>query len=352
MITATSTYATAEHRWRAVVDRDDDADGRFVYAVQTTGVFCRPSCSSRAPLRRNVAFYASNADAERAGFRACLRCHPTGEDPKRQRAAIIVAACRRLEGDDAPRNDELARALGLSAFYFQRLFKQHTGVTPQAYRRRVLAERARVALPDASTVTEAVYDAGYGSSSRFYDGVGRELGMTPTAAKRGALGEAVHYAVRRCALGRVLVAWTERGVCHIALDDHERPLVDALRARFARAELHAQEALPTWFDALLEAIDSPRALELPLDIRGTAFQQRVWSELRRIPIGETRSYAEVAAALGAPSSSRAVAQACASNTIAVVIPCHRVVRSDGSLSGYRWGEQRKRRLLERERAAR
>ncbi|MBC8074241.1 MAG: bifunctional DNA-binding transcriptional regulator/O6-methylguanine-DNA methyltransferase Ada [Deltaproteobacteria bacterium] len=352
MITATSTYATAEHRWRAVVDRDDDADGRFVYAVQTTGVFCRPSCSSRSPLRRNVEFYASPREAERAGYRACLRCHPSGEDPKRQRAATIVAACRRLEADEAPRNDELARELGVSPFYFQRLFKQHTGVTPQAYRRRVLAERARASLPGAATVTAAVYDAGYGSSSRFYDNVGRELGMTPAIAKRAALGETVHYAVRRCSLGRVLVAWTERGVCHIALGDRELALVEALQARFARAELHTHDALPAWFGALLDAIDTPRALELPLDIRGTAFQQRVWDELRRIPVGETRSYAEVAAALGAPSSSRAVARACASNTIAVVIPCHRVVRSDGSLSGYRWGEARKRRLLERERTTR
>jgi AraC family transcriptional regulator, regulatory protein of adaptative response / methylated-DNA-[protein]-cysteine methyltransferase len=351
MMNATTEYTHTAARWKALLGRDGAADGRFVYAVRTTGVFCRPSCPSRAPLRQNVEFFAGHREAEAAGYRACLRCRPTGVDPRSERAATIVAACRRLERDEPVRSEELARELGVSPFYFQRLFKQHTGVTPQAYRRRVLAERARASLASAATVTEAVYHAGYASSSRFYDGIGRELGMRPAEAKRGAVGHDVRYAVRRCTLGRVLVAWTERGVCQVALGDTNVALVELLQQRFARAELRASDTVPSWVGEVLDAIDTPRTLDIPLDIQGTAFQQRVWSELRRIPAGETRSYAEVARALGMPAASRAVARACASNPVAVVIPCHRVVRSDGTLSGYRWGEARKRKLLQREGAS-
>ena len=359
---AAETFATPEARWDAVCRRDRSADGRFVYAVKTTGVYCRPGCASRRPLQRNVELFASPAQARRGGYRACKRCAPDAARAPEPVLPAVIAACRLLERDAGMRSAELADAVGLSAAYFARAFKRHVGVTPQAYRRRVLAERAKDELAASRSVTSAVYDAGYASASRFYAGAGRELGMKPSQARQGGRGQRVRYVVRRCSLGRALVAWTEHGVCEVGLGDGADALIAALRARFPEAE-HARSGLPPWIDAVLQAVERPQAIrgnapalrggassDVPLDIRGTAFQQRVWEALRRIPAGETRTYAQLARTLGMPSGARAVARACASNRVAVLVPCHRVVRGDGTLAGYRWQPERKRALLQREAA--
>jgi len=262
-----------------------------------------------------------------------------------------VKACRLLEVDGPVPNDAIARALGVSASYLQRSFKARVGVTPRAYRRRVLAERTKRALPGASSVTTAIYDGGYGASSRFYEGAARELGMTPKRARAGASGEAIRFAVRRSPLGWVLVAWTARGVCDVRFGDTNAEVAEALRSRFPGATLQ-RRGTPAWVKDALRIAEHPAAADLPLDIQGTTFQQRVWAELRRIPAGETRTYTEIAKAVGAPTAVRAVAGACAANVLAVVIPCHRVVRGDGELAGYRWGKARKRALLAREAKAR
>jgi AraC family transcriptional regulator of adaptative response/methylated-DNA-[protein]-cysteine methyltransferase len=362
MKTPRDTYADDEARWRAVARRERAADGAFVFAVETTGVFCRPSCPSRPALRKNVRFFDTPREAERSGFRPCKRCTPTASDPRDDAAARMVRACRLLEAGalagEVTRTDDLARAVGMSPFHFLRTFKKHLGVTPQAYRRRVTAERAKDAIPAARSVTAALYDAGYSSSSRFYEGAGAELGMAPRRARGGAAGEVVRYVVRASSLGRVLVAWTERGLCDVRFGASEREAAGAMRKRFPAARLERvglsgplprnDASVPAWVDEVVAAVERPRDLDLPLDIEGTAFQERVWRALRRIPVGETRTYAEVAAALGDPGAARAVAGACARNRIAVAIPCHRVVAADGSVSGYRWGPERKAELLRRE----
>jgi AraC family transcriptional regulator of adaptative response/methylated-DNA-[protein]-cysteine methyltransferase len=259
----------------------------------------------------------------------------------------MVEACRLLERGDGASAAEVCAALGLSRAHFQRAFKRHVGVTPRAYRGRVMAERAKAAIKGAPTVTAAIYDAGFSSSSRFYDGAARELGMPPRRARAGARGERVQYALRRCSLGWLLVAWTARGVCDVRFGDDERGAVEAVRARFPEAALEGRD-VPPWVAEVVDAVERPRPVDVPLDVAGTAFQQRVWAALRRIPLGETRTYAEVAAAIGVPSAARAVAGACAANDLAVVVPCHRVVRDDGRTSGYRWGPARKEALLARE----
>jgi AraC family transcriptional regulator, regulatory protein of adaptative response / methylated-DNA-[protein]-cysteine methyltransferase len=343
--------ALTDPRWQAVVERDRAADGQFVYAVETTGVFCRPWCASRQPRRENVRFFGSNAAAERAGFRPCLRCRPTDSDPDRDTTRRITTACRRLEAETPPRLEAIASELGLSAFHLHRLFKKHVGVTPQQYRRRRLLERAKDGLPRASSVTSAIFDAGYSSSSRFYENAGRELGMAPRDAHSGARGQKVSYAIRRCSLGQVLVAWTPAGVCDVRFAAAREELERGLRARFPEAEL-ASRKLPRWIDTVVDAVENPgdgkTALAVPLDIRGTAFQQRVWRELRRIPAGETRTYAELARRLGAPKAARAVGRACATNPVSILVPCHRAVRTSGAMAGYAWGVERKRALLRRE----
>lgn len=338
-------------RWAAVCARDVRADGHFVYAVSTTGVYCRPSCGSRAARRENVRFHANPAEAERAGFRACKRCHPGGPTLAERHAALVTAACRTLDtGEPGPDLTTLAAAAGLSPHHFHRIFRAITGVTPKAYAAARRAQRVQRGLPKAATVTEALYEAGYPSSARFYGEAPSVLGMRPTTFKAGGERETIRFAIGTCSMGEVLVAGTSVGLCAIWLGDRADALLDELQARFPRAELRGGDAA---FDAtvgqvLALADDPSRGLDLPLDIRGTAFQRRVWQALRDIPPGITRSYAQVAEAMGEPNSARAVAAACAANALAIAVPCHRVVRSDGGLSGYRWGVARKQALLERE----
>lgn len=347
-------FSSDQDRLAAVRRRDRAADGAFVYAVRTTGVYCRPSCAARPARRENIAFHADGAAAEAAGFRPCLRCRPS-EPPRAERhAELVVRACRTIEGAETPPTlAALAAAAGLSAFHFHRLFRAVTGVTPKAYAAAHRARRMEAGLGRSATVTAAIYEAGYNTPSRFYDTAPLRLGMTPSAYRGGGAGAAIRFAVGECSLGSILVAATERGVCAILLGDDPGALLRDLQDRFPRAALQGGDA---GFEATVAAavglVEAPnRALALPLDIGGTAFQQRVWDALRAIPPGETVSYTAVAAAIGRPAAVRAVAQACAANPIAVAIPCHRVVRSDGALSGYRWGIARKRALLDRESAS-
>lgn len=348
-------YSTTRRRWNAVMRRDRDADGHFVYAVVTTGVCCRPSCASRKPLPKNVEYYATCQAAVRAGYRPCRRCRPQ-DSAAPPAMARLIAACRLLEtSDEAPTCRAVAERIGLNPHYFQRLFKKRLGVTPHAYRQRVLAERSKQLLAQGKSVTSAAIGAGYSSSSRFYESAARELGMTPRTARRGAPGETVCYAIADSTLGAVLIAWTGRGVCEVQFCDDEAEGVAQLSRRFPRAQFERVEQHP-WIDAVLRVVNVQQAnhrrdRDLPLDIRGTAFQQRVWRQLRTIPPGTTRTYTELAAELGVPKAVRAVASAVAANRLAVIVPCHRVIRQDGSLAGYRWGLERKQLMLERESAA-
>jgi len=342
-----------EERWAAVVKRDRSADGAFYYSVRTTGVFCRPSCPSRLARRENVAFHTTREAAERAGFRPCKRCRPAAPPLAEQHAAAIARACRLIESAaEMPRLDQLAEAAGLSRFHFHRLFKAVTGVTPRAYAAAHRADRVRKVLADGKSVTSAIYEAGFNSAGRFYASSEAMLGMQPRAFRAGGDGTAIRFAVGECSLGSILVAATDKGVCAIALGDDPDALVRELQDRFAAADLRpGDQAFHELVAQVVGFVEAPRlGLRLPLDVRGTAFQQRVWQALREIPAGQAQSYAEVAERIGAPRAVRAVAQACASNPIAVAIPCHRVVRRDGALSGYRWGVERKRALLEREAA--
>lgn len=338
-------------RWAALASRDPAADGRFVYAVRSTGVYCRPSCPARPARRENVSFHPTGEAARAAGFRPCLRCRPDEPSQAERHGRAIARACRLIEGAETPPGlDALARAAGLSAYHFHRVFKRVTGVTPKAYADARRAARVASGLQGAGTVTQAVYEAGYNAPSRFYAGSAARLGMTPTAYRRGGAGTAIRFAVGACALGAILVAATEIGVCAILLGDDPDALARDLQDRFPRAAITGGDA---GFEALVARVvgfvEAPRAsFDLPLDIGGTAFQQRVWEALRAIPAGGTATYTQIAAAIGQPAAVRAVALACGANAHAVAIPCHRVVRSDGSLSGYRWGVARKRALLARE----
>ncbi|SFG93967.1 bifunctional DNA-binding transcriptional regulator/O6-methylguanine-DNA methyltransferase Ada [Methylobacterium gossipiicola] len=341
----------ADARWAAVVARDPAADGCFVYAVRTTGVYCRPGCGARTPRRENVSFHATPAAAREAGFRPCLRCRP--DDPPRsaRHAEAVARACRLITAaEEPPALAALARVAGLSPFHFHRVFRELTGVTPKAYAEAVRTERLAAALPEAATVTEAAYAAGYGTAGRFYAAAEQRLGMAPGAARRGGAGIAIRYCVAACSLGSVLVAATERGLCAILLGDDPEALVHDLRVRFPKADLAEAEAgFAARVAEVVAFVEAPRlGLALPLDIGGTAFQQRVWAALRAIPPGRTATYAEIAGRIGQPAAVRAVARACAANAHAVAIPCHRVVREDGSRAGYRWGVARKAELLRRE----
>ena len=338
-------------RWASVVARNPEADGMFYYSVQTTGVYCRPSCAARLARSENVRFHTTCEDAEKAGFRPCKRCKPNQPSLVEQHAAKVTAACRIIEeSETVPGLQELAQRIGLSAYHFHRVFKQVTGLTPREYGAAHRERRVRNELSRSGTVTEAIFDAGYNSNARFYEKSNEVLGMTPTNYRAGGANTEIRFAIGECSLGSILVASSDRGVCAILLGDDADKLVHDLQDQFPRANLIGGDAE---FEQLVATvvgfIEAPGiGLDLPLDVRGTAFQQRVWQALREIPAGETASYTDIANRIGSPKSVRAVAQACAANALAVAIPCHRVVRNDGGLSGYRWGVERKRALLGRE----
>jgi AraC family transcriptional regulator, regulatory protein of adaptative response / methylated-DNA-[protein]-cysteine methyltransferase len=339
-------------RWKAVVARDRKADGTFVYAVRSTGIYCRPSCPSRKPTRSRVEFFDRAADAEREGFRACKRCRPADVarvDPwaeKIRRACVYLA---NVEGH--PSLAALARRIGGSPYHFQRNFKRILGITPREFADASRLSRVKRRLRDGADVTTAVLDAGYGSSSRFYERAGLRLGMTPSRYKSGGAQTQISYTLAQSPLGKVLVAATDRGVCAISLGQSERELEQALAAEYPAASITRDRGpLAHWTNQILDHLAgrAPR-LDLPLDVQGTAFQWQVWTALVRIPRGETRSYSEVAAAIGRPRAVRAVARACATNPVALAIPCHRVVPAAGGIGGYRWGAARKEKLLNQER---
>jgi len=338
-------------RWAAVLARDPGSDGAFFYSVRSTGVYCRPSCPSRTPRPENVAFHATADDARRAGFRACLRCKPDLPALALRQAALVARLCRELETKEPPPSlDELARLAQLSTYHLHRVFKGVTGLTPKAYAMAHRSKRMREELGRGGTVTDAIYNAGYNSGGRFYAQADKVLGMTATHYRAGGLDTRIRFAIGQCSLGAILVAHSDRGVCAILLGDDAQALARELQDRFPKANLEGADAeFEQWVAQVVGFVEAPAlGLNLPLDVRGTAFQQRVWQALQAIPAGQTASYAQVAARIGAPNATRAVAQACAANRLAVAIPCHRVVRSDGSLSGYRWGVERKRALLDRE----
>ena len=348
---AAPRFETDPERWEAVVNRDRRAEGHFVLAVATTGIYCRPGCPARRPRRENVSFFARAEEAERAGFRPCKRCRPEGPSIEERHAAAVARACRLIESaEEAPDLAILAGAAGMSRYHFHRVFKAATGLTPRAYASAHRARRVREALREGSTVTDAIHEAGFGSASRFYDASEEVLGMPPASYRRGGREETIRFALGECSLGSILVASTEKGVCAILIGDDPKALLRDLEDRFANARLvggdESFEGLVARVIALVEAPELGH--DLPLDVRGTAFQQRVWQALCDIPAGSTMSYAEIAARIGAPGAARAVARACAANPAAVAVPCHRVVRRDGGLSGYRWGVERKAALLERE----
>ncbi len=340
---------TEDWRWTAVLDHDAAADGRFVYAVASTRIYCRPTCPSRRPHRRQVRFFATPAAAEAEGYRACRRCRPAEREPDALRR--VREARRYLDEhlDETVTLDRLGRAVGLSPWHLQRTFKRLTGVTPRAYAGARRMERMKSRLKDGDSVTRATYDAGYSSPSRLYDQSRTRLGMTPGAYQRGGRGVRIRFTTLPTALGKVLVAATDRGLCSVALGDDADALEAELRREYpaATVERHDDE-LRSWAGAVVARMAGHEAERVPLDVEGTAFQMRVWEALQRIPKGSTRTYAEIARELGQPSAARAVARACAGNRLAVVIPCHRVVREDGGLGGYRWGIERKRELLEAE----
>ncbi len=341
-------------RWQRVLARDKAADGQFWYSVATTGVFCRPSCPSRAANPKNVRFHDSIAGARAAGFRPCQRCHPDGLSTEAANTALVARICRLVdEAETAPTLAQMAASVELSPAYFHRVFKAVTGLTPKDYAAARRAARLREGLGRSETVTEAIYDAGFSSSGRFYAAAPSVLGMTPDHYRKGGVAEELRFAVGQCSLGAILVASSARGVAAILIGEDPDQLVRDLQDRFPRARLIGGDAD---YEALVARVvgfvEAPHlGLDLPLDIRGTAFQRRVWRLLREIPAGSTTTYADIAGRLGMPGAVRAVAGACAANALAVAIPCHRVVRHDGALSGYRWGVDRKRSLIAREAAA-
>ena len=344
---------SAERRWRIVLARDRRYDGAFVYGVRSTGVYCRPSCASRRPRREQVAFFPVPEVAERAGFRACRRCRPSAGREADPRVPLVREVCRLIDArPDAPAPlATLAARVGAAPHRLLRAFRRVLGISPRQYRDARRLERLKTGLRQRGRVSPALYEAGYGSPSRVYEHTHAHLGMTPATYSRGAPGTRIMYTVVSCPLGRLLVAATDRGICRISLGDGAEALAAGLRQEFPAAQLHRDGgALASRVSAILRYLDgrAPQ-LDLPLDIQATAFQRRVWEALRAIPYGGTRSYAEIARAIGRPRATRAVARACATNPAALIIPCHRVVRADGELGGYRWGVERKRALLERER---
>ena len=351
---ATARFESEDQRWEAVVERDRRAEGHFVLGVTTTGIYCRPGCPARRPRRENVRFFAHAEEAEGAGFRPCKRCRPNGPSLEERHASAVARVCRLIEtAEEVPDLDFLATEAGMSRFHFHRVFKAATGLTPRAYAAAHRAKRMREALGEGAKVTDAIHGAGFGSASRFYEASGAMLGMPPASYRRGGKEETIRVALGECSLGSILVAATDMGVCAIHLGDDPEVLLRDCEDRFANAHLvGGDEDFEKLVARVIALVEAPAlGHELPLDVRGTAFQQRVWQALRAVPAGSTMSYAEIAARIGAPGSARAVARACATNPVAVAIPCHRVVRRDGGLSGYRWGVERKRTLLERERGS-
>ena len=353
MKTSTSISAVAltdEQCWQAVCNRDEQCDGQFVFAVRTTGIFCRPSCRSRRPLRENVAFYPDPACALDAGFRPCKRCQPNNTSPAQQRREKVEKACRLLAQDSPVTLEQLADAVAMSPWHFHRLFKTTTGMTPKNWQQAFRARRLQHTLAESDTITDAVLAAGFPDNSSYYRKADAALGMTASQYRRGGDDTTVHYALSRSTLGHCLVAESERGICAVLLADDEDALLAELRQIFPNAQREpGSERFALRVAQVVQHLDDARiAFTLPLDLRGTAFQLQVWQALRALAPGETVSYQTLAKRIGKPSAVRAVASACAANKLAIVIPCHRVVRADGGLSGYRWGATRKARLLQRE----
>lgn len=347
-------FATDDARWTAVQARDPSADGQFVYAVKTTGIYCAPSSMARLPRRENVEFFDTPQAAEAAGYRPSQRPSADRSTTASRRAALATAACRLIENaEKPPALNELAAKAGMSPSHFHRVFKAETGLTPKAYAAAWRAHRLREELAASATITAAIYEAGFNASSRFYEASARLLGMRPCDYRDGGANAAIRFAVGQCTLGAILVARSQRGICAILLGDDPEALVRELQDRFPKAELIGSDAdFEQLVARVVGFVEMPAlGLNLPLDVRGTAFQQRVWQALGEIPPGATASYADIARRIGAPKAVRAVAQACAANLLAVAIPCHRVLRRDGGLAGYRWGVERKRALLQRERKA-
>jgi AraC family transcriptional regulator, regulatory protein of adaptative response / methylated-DNA-[protein]-cysteine methyltransferase len=337
---------TGDEAWAAFERRDRSWDGRLVGGVKTTGIYCRPSCPARRPKRENVEFFPDGAAARAAGYRACLRCEP--DDVNREEVALAKAFRLLAAAEEAPSLDDLAAAVGYSPHHFHRLFKRATGVTPAAYGRSLRARRAEAALADNERITDAIYDAGYSGPARFYADAKGRLGMTPSAWRDGGRGETIRWASAETDLGTMFVAATDKGICRLSFDEDE----SALRRRFPKASIaHGGEEMADLVRRTVAAVNAPeKPHDLPLDVHGTAFQEAVWRELQRIPAGETRTYAQIAAAVGRPAAVRAAGTANGDNNVAVLIPCHRVIRTDGTLGGYAYGLDRKARLLEKERA--
>jgi AraC family transcriptional regulator of adaptative response/methylated-DNA-[protein]-cysteine methyltransferase len=341
-----------QNLWQAMLAKDASFDGAFVFAVSSTKIYCRPSCPSKRPRRDRVSFFATPEAAEQAGFRACLRCHPRQAAAPDPRLELIQRACRYIEQHEEEKLslEDLSKHLGLSSFHLQRTFKSIMGITPRQFAEACRTQRFRSHVRTGESITSAMYEAGYGSSSRLYERAGAELGMTPGTYGRGGKEMVIGYTIAATPLGQLLVAATNKGVCSVQLGDSASDLHQALRDEYPAAEIHDDApGLTVAVDRILEHLSAkqPR-LELPLDIRATAFQRQVWEALQAIPYGATRSYSEVAKAIGQPKAVRAVARACATNPVALVIPCHRVIREDKSLGGYRWGLERKKTLLKNE----
>jgi len=337
--------------WEAVLDHDARMDGIFYYAVLSSGVYCRPSCPSRRPKRENVLFFRERQAAQRAGFRACLRCKPDVDRARDAQAELVERVCRHIEAhlDQPVTLGGLGREVGLSPFHLQRTFKATLGITPRGYADALRLESFQRGVRAGHSVTHSMYDAGYGSSSRLYERAASQLGMTPSRYRKQGAGEHIRYALADSPLGRMLVAATDRGVCAIRFGDSDRELESNLREEFSRGEVERSDSdLAAWVQSILSRIRGAKTEELPLDIRATAFQRLVWEHLRTIPRGAPQSYGEVAKSIGRPKASRAVARACASNPVAIAIPCHRVIRENGEPGGYRWGAERKQKLLELE----
>jgi len=351
---ASTDMESADEMWHAIVSRDATADGAFFFAVTTTGIYCRPSCGARQPKRENVLIFKSSIDAEAAGYRPCKRCKPTETPGWAERNTLVTKACRYIEqAETTPALAEIAAYVGLSPHHFQRIFKTVTGITPKAYGTRHRTQHVKARLRSTNTVTEAIYDAGYSTSSRFYENAQSFLGMTAKAFRAGGRGQTIGYVIRPCVFGMMLLAATKKGVCSIQLGENSTELSARLKADFPDAALAKDDpVIEGWVDAAIALIAGEQSQNqaLPLDIQGTAFQQQVWAALQKIPMGTQISYTELAAQIERPKAVRAVASACARNPVAVAIPCHRVIGKNGALSGYRWGIERKRALLAREKA--